>query len=127
MLISVPFKPMAAMRPKINRGKMYDPQSSKKEDFMWLVKSYLPRKFIPFSTAVSVIFEFHMPIPGSLSKKKQKELLGEHHLKKPDLSNLIKFVEDACNGVLWLDDRIIANIEGVIVDIIIAIDHISKQ
>ena len=30
------------------------------------------------------------------------------HYKKPDLSNLIKFIEDAFNNVLWKDDALIS-------------------
>ena len=53
-----------------------------------------------------------MPIPKSLSKKKQHELLNQPHHKKPDLSNLIKFVEDALIGILFVDDRQITTIHA---------------
>ena len=30
---------------------------------------------------------------------------AERHVKKPELDNIIKAVQDAGNGILWLDDR----------------------
>ncbi len=27
-----------------------------------------------------------------------------HHIKRPDLDNLEKFIWDVCNGILWIDD-----------------------
>ena len=47
---------------------------------------------------------FHMPIPKSLSKKKQNALDGTAHFKKPDLDNLVKAFKDGANGVLYKDD-----------------------
>lgn len=55
---------------------------------------------------------FFMPIPTSRSKKKQLELLNKPHLFKPDLSNLIKFVEDCCNNIVFKDDCIITSINA---------------
>jgi Holliday junction resolvase RusA-like endonuclease len=49
---------------------------------------------------------FHMPIPKSLSQKKQKELIGKPHIKKPDRDNLEKFYMDCANGVIWADDAL---------------------
>lgn len=38
---------------------------------------------------------FIMPMPKSWSKKKQKLMDGKPHLNKPDLDNIIKFVQDS--------------------------------
>lgn len=51
-----------------------------------------------------------MPIPKKLSKKNRMLVVGIPHSKRPDLTNLIKFTEDALNGVLWEDDSIIYEI-----------------
>jgi Holliday junction resolvase RusA-like endonuclease len=49
---------------------------------------------------------FFMPIPASASKKQRALMEGcaVPHTKKPDLDNLIKFVKDCANGILWDDD-----------------------
>jgi Holliday junction resolvase RusA-like endonuclease len=59
------------------------------------------------SNGIKVIIEFHMPIPVSWSKKRQIMAKGKPHTSRPDLDNLIKFVGDALNDVLWVDDSLI--------------------
>ncbi len=61
-------------------------------------------------TAISLVLTFYMPIPKSLSKKKQRELLGKQHLKLPDTDNMIKLVLDRANGTLFNDDKYIYKI-----------------
>jgi Holliday junction resolvase RusA-like endonuclease len=50
-----------------------------------------------------------MPIPPSRSKQKDK-LINTFHVYTPDLSNMIKFVEDIANGILYKDDCQISSI-----------------
>jgi len=45
---------------------------------------------------------FFMPIPKTMPKKKREEL--KYHYKRPDLDNLIKWVLDVAQGVLFEDD-----------------------
>jgi Holliday junction resolvase RusA-like endonuclease len=46
---------------------------------------------------------FILPMPASWAKKKRAEMDGKPHQQKPDLSNLIKALEDA----LYVDDAAI--------------------
>jgi len=59
------------------------------------------------STGIKVIIEFHMPIPPSWSNKRQKLAEGKPHTSRPDIDNLVKFIGDALNEILWVDDSII--------------------
>lgn len=52
-----------------------------------------------------------MPIPKSLSQKKQDALQGAWYLKKPDLDNLIKIV-DGLNCIAWEDDCQVCKIDA---------------
>jgi len=53
---------------------------------------------------------FYMPIPGKPSKKiRQRMIDGDIlHTKKPDADNLVKWVKDCLNKVVWHDDNQIA-------------------
>jgi len=48
-----------------------------------------------------------MPIPKSWSRPKRLAALHKPHVSRPDVDNLIKFVNDSLNDVLWIDDAII--------------------
>ena len=58
---------------------------------------------------LEVNFFFHMP---QNKKKIFESLRGSHHHIKPDLSNLIKLIEDAAKGILYHDDALIASINA---------------
>lgn len=78
-------------------------------DFERLVKDYARQALgdaQPLACPVDLLVEFRFAIPDSWPKWK-RELAADglvHHTKKPDCSNLVKAIEDACNGVLWKDD-----------------------
>lgn len=60
----------------------------------------------PLTVPVDLLVEFRFGIPDSWPKWK-RELAAAgllHHTAKPDCSNLVKAIEDACNGVLFKDD-----------------------
>lgn len=64
----------------------------------------------PISNQISLSVSFFMPIPASLSAKKQSALNGSYHSKKPDIDNLLKAVLDALNGVAFRDDSLICSV-----------------
>jgi Holliday junction resolvase RusA-like endonuclease len=47
---------------------------------------------------------FYFGVAKSTSQKKKNSLLGTYHYCRPDLDNLIKFVNDICNDVIFEDD-----------------------
>jgi Holliday junction resolvase RusA-like endonuclease len=60
----------------------------------------------PIEGPVALVCEFRLPIPKSYSKNRKQSCLAglERPCKKPDLSNLVKALEDGCDGVVWVDD-----------------------
>jgi Holliday junction resolvase RusA-like endonuclease len=106
--ISIPGPPIAKKRPRFaRRGKFvttYDPQET--EEGKFIVQVLQQFKGPPLTGYLSLGCSFLMPIPKSTSNKKRKLMLEEtiRPDKKPDLSNLVKFVEDCLNGVIWQDD-----------------------
>ena len=103
--------PIPLKRHRHSGKKCYDPQKKEKEMMQWNIKNLLNGLF-PAHTAIKLVVEYHMPIPKSYSKRKAEECFKGPHTKKPDLSNLIKFTEDAFNGMVWEDDCLIAEIEA---------------
>lgn len=65
-----------------------------------------------FSGPLKLIITFYFEPATSLSVTKRHRLSGVSHVFRPDLSNLIKFVEDIAIGIIYNDDCIIAEIEA---------------
>jgi Holliday junction resolvase RusA-like endonuclease len=110
--------PIPLQRHRTNNGRTYDPQAQAKESIGWDLYAQRVKMHgsvdcgLIMDGAIRMVIVFYMPIPKSLSIKKQDELCGTPHHKRPDLSNLIKFVEDAANGILYADDAQIASIKA---------------
>ena len=63
----------------------------------------------PFNEPIRMDIEVQFEIPESWSiRRRQRALRGEERpAKKPDLSNCIKQIEDAFNGIIFRDDALI--------------------
>lgn len=103
-------EPVAQGRPRAGKSKsgdvvMYDPAKSKnyKQYVRLTATQYRPSALI--ESAVSLTVKVYRPIP-KLSKVKHRQAIeGVLRPKsKPDLSNYIKGVEDAIEGVLLKND-----------------------
>jgi len=57
----------------------------------------------PLEGPLSVNLVFVLPRP----KSRRKDV---HHTVKPDLDNLIKWILDVANGILWEDDKQITSV-----------------
>lgn len=101
--------PLAWERARRRGERYFDSQSKEKQHFGWLAKIGLGIG-VPFEEPLEVELVFRMPIPASFSEKKTRELHGTFHRKCPDLDNLMKFVFDALNRVVWYDDKQIVNV-----------------
>lgn len=112
--ITIPGVPVAKGRPKaVRMGKtgirMYTPTKTANYEAVCRMAALEAMAWTaPLQGPLHVTFLLHMPIPASLSQKKQAELVGKPHTKKPDASNIVKAVEDALNGIVWNDDSQIA-------------------
>ena len=96
--------------------KTYDPSSEDKESFLWkAISDNKPDK--PILNAIELDLIFYMPRPkGDYGSGRNENILkpsaSKHHIKKPDLDNMIKFATDALNGVYWKDDSQIYKINA---------------
>ena len=103
---------MAAPRPRFSRYGTYNPAkyTEHKADFLELAKA----QGVTFHEgAIRMEVIFFMPIPASLSKKKQEALNGSYHVKKPDTDNLIKTVKDSLEGTFYKNDSQICEIKAM--------------
>jgi len=110
MIINIKGKPIPLARARAGKKGFYDPQYQAKQNFAWEVKRIWRKE--PLNKAIKVNFYFYIGMPKSWSKKKRAIKDLTLHDQTPDLSNLIKFVEDALNDTLWKDDKLIGKIKA---------------
>lgn len=99
-------KPMGAVR-MTRRGKWTNPAAQRYLSYKQTIGNQLKKQFIDelISGPIEVDLIFKMPIPESWSNKKKREAIGQPHVKKSDIDNLIKGVFDASNKIIWNDDN----------------------
>jgi len=99
-----------------SRGKfsgVYDPSSEKKETFASILQGQAPET--PIDTAIGLELIFYMPRPkshyGTGAKSEiLKDSAPEMQSSKPDIDNLVKFVQDSLNGIFYKDDALICSL-----------------
>lgn len=112
-------KPQAKQRPKFSRrGKhitTYTPKETQTYEKL-VRKSALEQCDGQLDKEYSGIIKMHIIAyfkPNkSMSKKKQESLIGQPYLKRPDIDNICKIIEDALNGVAYKDDSQISLLYG---------------
>jgi len=91
-------------------GHTYDPSKADKQDIAAVIQQQAP-DIIP-QGPVAIDLWFYLPIPKSWPKyrkaKADQEIMP--HSVRPDLSNLVKLVEDAAESILYDDDKQIVSI-----------------
>jgi len=105
--IVLDYPPKPQIRARIAKGgrRVYDPSKKDKEDLAMLILAQRPVMIVG---GVYMMITFHMKRPKSHYKSKKAGggvVDITYHTNKPDIDNLIKFVMDACNGILWKDDK----------------------
>ncbi len=106
--LTIPGTPIAKKRPRFyrrgNHVGTYNAQETEEGRFLFSVQQQYKKP--PLESPIVLTAFFSMPIPKGTSKKKTALMLAGwiRHTKKPDLDNLLKFVKDCLNGVVWTDD-----------------------
>jgi Holliday junction resolvase RusA-like endonuclease len=85
----------------------YTPSKTRQAEATLAARVMEFRPAVPVSEALRLAVVFYLPIPQSWSQKKTSAALSRvlPHVSSPDLDNLVKLVNDALNGVFWIDDR----------------------
>lgn len=111
-------KIVAMQRPRTAKnGHVYVPLETKRAE-MDIRKAY-ERKYkgcAPLTGAVKIEIQIFRHMTKEIAKSKKKVMDVQYGLikpaTKPDLSNMIKTVEDALNGVAYRDDAQITSIKA---------------
>ena len=100
--------PIALARARHYNRRVYDSQKNEKLVLgITLRNQHAERP--QFIGPLQLDITFFMPIAKSRAKQRAT-LLDSYHFYTPDLSNLIKFVEDLATSILYPDDCLIAKI-----------------
>lgn len=102
--------PIPKLRHRFNStlNRVYDEQAIDKAKAITLLHAQKPEMYV--AMPLQMVIEFFMEIPHSYTNRKRYNLIGMPHIKKPDISNMIKFYEDIANGILYEDDSQICSI-----------------
>ena len=111
--VFIPGNPKALKRHRQRKkGGTYDPSKGDKADFLALCMQARPNTPWVVPLHVEFMFVFDRPKSHYRTGKHSNQLRGDaprFHTSNTDLSNLVKFVEDALNGIFWRDDKFIAS------------------
>jgi Holliday junction resolvase RusA-like endonuclease len=106
--ITIPGLPIAQPRPKISTrggfGRAYVEYNHPIHSYrsaIQLTAIQAMQGRPPLEGPVRLTVTLLFPRPKSHTKKQRASLA---HIQKPDLTNIAKGIEDALNGVVWLDD-----------------------
>jgi len=108
MMFVVYGPPVPKARPRLNwGGRVYTPTTTKRfeELVAHVFQAQKDRTKLEGPVKLTVHFWFPRPI-------RRDGPTRTHHIKKPDLTNLIKAVEDGLNGLAYADDSQITLIEA---------------
>ena len=99
--------PIPAARPRVTKNGTYNPKKKELEALSWEIEEQILKnnyRYLPSSGPISMSITFFMPIPKGNSKKRRNEIKGKPHTKRCDLDNLVKFLCDSMNGIIFKDD-----------------------
>ena len=109
---TVPGDPVAKGRPRATtiagRGRMYTPEKTRSYEAQvkWFAAEAMAGA-APIESACRMTLEIFVRAPASLSKRKRDDALAgrTRPTTKPDTSNALKSIEDAINGIVYVDDK----------------------
>ena len=112
-------EPVPKGRPRFStRGKFpvaYTPEKTKAYEFevgMMALAAMGGSK--PLEGALEAFIYATFAVPDSYSKKRTEACLNntEKYIKKPDLTNVVKSIEDGMNGIVYRDDSQITSLHS---------------
>lgn len=98
--------PIPLARPRFSKKTVFDSQKHKKLIMgIHLRNQHQDKPMYTGNLHMDIVFYLISP-----SVRKHGDMEEAYHVKRPDLSNLIKFVEDIGTGILYEDDALICSL-----------------
>lgn len=99
----IPGNPVALQRPRFNQGQKrpWDPQKKIKEQFAFIIRA---------QNKISLMYQGPLEIDITFFMGHKKK--NGYHSSVPDLDNMIKFLQDVAQGILFENDSLIASIKA---------------
>lgn len=102
--------PVAAARPRLSRGKTYDPRSAERKQVEAIIREeLLTQGWELSSNLLAFHLEVYQQVPVSEVKRFQQPT---YHVGRCDIDNFLKFYMDCCTGLAWKDDRQVVEVSG---------------
>lgn len=93
-------RPTPLARPRFGSGKVYDKQKEIKQRDMWQLKVQMNNyDVLPIKAVCTLRLKFYLSINSTFSVNKKRAYENQPHKGRPDLSNLIKYIEDILQDV----------------------------
>ena len=114
---TIPFEPVSLKRHRHRlHGGTYDPSKKEKDDFIKVIESLpegLPND--KMTKPIRCVLHFYCKRPKTHYKTGKnahilKDTSPKHNINNKDLDNMVKFVLDALNDKLYVDDSLIFEI-----------------
>lgn len=109
----IPGKVQAKQRPRFNGRFAYTPEKTLEYE-NWVKTCYsMKYPVMQLTGPLKVTIITYFAIPKSTSKKKAKQMLDYEILPtvKPDTDNIAKSILDSLNGIAYLDDKQVVNLQ----------------
>lgn len=108
LTICIDGKPEPKARPRVCNGRTFDPKEKQKRAFRKRL-AVATHGVEPLHGALMIQIDFHMPRPKKHYRTGKyshllKDTAPDRHTQKPDVDNLVKFLLDCGNGIVWDDD-----------------------
>ncbi len=113
---TIPGAPVPKARARVTKRGNFTPKRTRQHEALVKFTANFCMRVHEIRTGPLMLYAtFNMPIPKSWSKKKRNQAInGEiKHTAKPDLTNLLKTIEDGMNNIVYRDDSQLISISAV--------------
>ena len=113
MLYVIPGEPIPLQRPRYSRTSIRPWDSQKACKLITGITISGQHRGPLLEGSLHLDVKFYLTIPRSYSAKKREASKGQPYLSVPDLDNMVKYIQDVCNGVCYHDDAQITRISAI--------------